>query len=83
MLGQSRLHDGVLVRGVVVGNQVQRPVLGRLEINLAQELQPLGVAMALLAPGDDLPVQYIERGKLRGRAVALVVVRHGGRAALL
>ena len=74
MLGQPCLHDWMLVRGVVVGDQVQRFVLGRLAIDLAQELQPLGVTMALLALSDDLTVQHVERGEQRGRAVALVVV---------
>src|SRR5690606_20546275 len=49
MLGQPLLHGGMFVRRIVVGNQMQRLVLGRLAINLAQELQPLGMRMALLA----------------------------------
>jgi len=36
VLGQPLLHRRVLVGGVVVGNQVQRPVLGRLAIDLAR-----------------------------------------------
>ena len=49
------LHRRMLVRGVVVGDQMQRLVLGRLAVDLAQELQPLGVGVALLALADDLP----------------------------
>ena len=83
MLVQPVLHDRVLVRRVVIGNQVQRFVLGRLALDLLEKLQPLGVAVTLLTLRDDLAVQYIERGKQRGRAVSLVVVGHGGRAPLL
>ena len=81
--GQPLLHHRVLVRGVVVGDQVQRLVLGRLAVDLAQELQPLDVGVVLLALPDDTTVQHIERGKQRGRAIALVVVRHRARSALL
>ena len=49
MFVKPRLHRAVLVRGVVVGDQVQCLVLGRLPINLAQELEPLDVRMPLLA----------------------------------
>jgi len=72
MLGQPLLHDGMFVRGVVVGDQMQRLVLGRLALDLAQELEPLGMTVALLALGDDLAIQHVERGKQRGRAVPLV-----------
>jgi hypothetical protein len=49
MLVQPRLHSGVLMGGVIVGNQVQRLALGGLAINLAQQLQPFDVRVALLA----------------------------------
>ena len=49
MLVQPRLHSGVLVSGVIVGNQVERLALGGLAINLAQQLQPYDVRVALLA----------------------------------
>jgi hypothetical protein len=39
--------------------------------------------VALLALADDLGIEHVERGEQRGRAIALVVVRHGGRTALL
>ena len=41
------------------------------------------MAVALLALGDDLSVEHVECGKQRGRAIALVVVRHGGCAPFL
>ncbi len=63
MLGQPRLHDGVLVSGVVVADEVQRLALGRFAVDLLEEAQPLGVAMAVLALGNDFSVEYIECGE--------------------
>ncbi len=48
-----------------------------------RKLKPLGVAVALLALGDDLTVEYVERSKQGRRSIAFVVMRHGGRTALL
>jgi hypothetical protein len=62
---------------------MQRLVLGRGAVDLAQELQPFRVTMARLALGDDLAVEHVERGEQRGRAVALVVMGHGRRPAFL
>jgi hypothetical protein len=41
MLDQPSLYGRMLVRGVVVRDQMKRLVLGRFAIDLAQELQPL------------------------------------------
>ncbi len=83
MLGKPLLHSGVFVRGVVIGNQMQRFILGRLSVDGTQEFQPLRVTMPLLALRDDLTVQHVQSGEQCGRTVALVVVRHGGRTPLL
>ncbi|MNR52940.1 hypothetical protein D3C85_1728680 [compost metagenome] len=53
----------MLVRGVVVGDQMQCLVLGRLAVDLFQELQPLGVGMSLLTLADDLSIEHVERGE--------------------
>jgi len=45
VLGQPLLHDRMLVRRIVVGDEVQRLVLGRLAVDLAQELQPFSVGV--------------------------------------
>ena len=62
---------------------MQRPVFRRLAVDLPEELQPLDVRVSRLALTHDFAVEEVERGEQRGRAVALVVVRHGGRAPLL
>jgi hypothetical protein len=83
VLGQPVLHIGMLVRGVVVGDQVQRLVLGRFAVDLFQELQPLGVGVPLLALANDLAIEHVEGGEQRGGAVALVIVGHRLRPSLL
>jgi hypothetical protein len=79
MLVQSRLHVGVLVRRVVVADEVQHFALGRLAIDLTQKAQPLGMAAALLALRDDFPIEDVEGGKQRGRAIALIACSGGER----
>lgn len=71
------------MRSVVVGDQVQCLVLGCFAVDLTQELQPLDVGVPLQAPTNDLSVQDVQRCKQRGRAMALVVVRHGLRTPFL
>lgn len=43
-----RWDDGMLVRRVVVGDQVQRLFLRRFAVDFLQELQPLDVGVPLL-----------------------------------
>ena len=81
--GKPPLYGRMLVGGIVVGDQMQCLGRGRLPLGLPQELQPLEVAMPLLTLGDDLTVEDVERREQRGRAVALVVMRHRRRTALL
>ena len=58
--------------GAVVDDQVQRFVLGRFAVDLAQELQPFGVGVALLAWVDDSAVAHVgcSLGAPRDRAAA-------------
>ena len=74
---------GMLVGGVVVGDQVHVEVLRRLGIDAAQELEPFLVAMSLHALADHPAGGDIERGEQRGCAMALVVMRHGAAPAFL
>ena len=53
MLLQPCLHDGMLVGGIAVADQMQFLFLRRFSINLAQEVQPLGMAMRLRVARDD------------------------------
>ena len=74
MLIQPFPDCGMLVCRIVIADQVQLLVLRCLTINLAQELQPLNVAVPLLALPDHCPVQHIECGKQSGCAMTLVIM---------
>ena len=49
VLGDPRLDLRMLVGRVVVADQMQRLALRRFTVDLAQEVEPLDMAMALLA----------------------------------
>jgi len=49
----------VLLGSVIVGDQMQLFLRGRLTLDPAQELQPLDVAVTLPALGDDL-AEYVQ-----------------------
>ena len=66
--GQPLLDLRMLVRGVVVADQMKGLVLRRFPVDLAQEIKPLAMTMALLAARDDRAVEGIHRGKQGGGA---------------
>ncbi len=76
VLGQPCFHLGVLVGCIVVSDQMQLLVLGRVAIDLAQEAQPLLVTMSRLALANDTPIERVHRGKQRRHTMTLVVVGH-------
>src|SRR6267142_5599402 len=67
---------GMLMRGVVVDDQVQLALGWGFAVDLVEEADELLMAMAAHALADDLALQDVERGKQRRRAVALVVMGH-------
>lgn len=73
---------GVLVGCVVVTHQMQCLLPGRFPVDLLQEIEPLDVAMTLLAGSDDLAIQGAQGSEQRGRAMALIVMGHGRGPAL-
>jgi len=66
---------GMLVRGIVIDDQMNLEILGHRGLDVAQELQKLLVAMPALALGEDLPRRDVQRREQRGRPVSEVVVR--------
>ena len=83
MASEPALDLGMLVGGVVVHDHVDL-LFGRDDaVDDAQKLQPLLVAVPVVAHGDHFALQRIESSEQRCRAVALVVVGHGATAALL
>src|ERR1700741_593665 len=69
-------RGGMLVGGVVVQDRVDRLAGGDLALDGVEEADELLMPMALHVAADDGSVEHVERGEQRGRAVALVVVRH-------
>src|SRR5262249_48704135 len=67
---------GMPVRGIVVDDRVDRLSLGNVRVNLIEEADEFLMPMALHVAADYGAVENIERGEQRGRAVALVIVRH-------
>ena len=83
MFLEPGFNGGMLVRSIVVADEVQVFVFRCFPVDLAQELQPFGVAMTLLALTDHGDVEGIERGKERRRAMTFVVMGHRRGASLL
>ena len=66
MLLQPLLDLRMLVRRVVVADQMQCLVLGRLAVDLAQEVEPFDMAVTLGTAGDHRTVQCAHRREQRG-----------------
>ena len=60
VLGQPLLDVWMFVRGVVACDQMKRLALWCLAVHLPKKLQPLNVAMTLLALRDDLTIEDME-----------------------
>ena len=76
-------HGGVRVRGVIVQDQMQLERGRRLRIDLLEKLATLVVPMARQAVTDHVPIKQAQRRKQGGRAVALIIVRHGAAPTVL
>ena len=90
MEGEARMaveplaHLGMLVGGVVVEDHVDRLAGGHLALRsaLRKRMNSWWRWRCMLRPMT-VPVEHVEGGKQRGRAVPLVVVGHGAGAPLL
>src|SRR5215210_3530223 len=83
MLGQPGLHVGMVVGAVVVEHEVNVETLGHLAVDDLEKEEEFLVAVAGQAQPGDLAGGGVEGGEESGGAVALVVVGHGARPALL
>ena len=83
MACQPLLHLRMLVRGVVVGDQVQFFAGRRQLVDHAEKLQPLLMTMPVVAHADHGAIQRVHGREQRGGSVSLVVVGHGSAAPLL
>src|SRR5215467_2219134 len=72
---QPGFHARMLVRAVVIDDEMDLQASRDLGLDLAQEGQELLMPMTRLAVGEYVAAEDIERREQRGRAMALVVVR--------
>ena len=70
-------HFGGLWGGVVVEGDVDGRADRHLGLDGVEEADKLLVAVPRHVLADDAAVEHVEGGKQRGRAVPLIVVRHG------
>ena len=80
---QPGFHARVFVGCVVVDDEMQVELRRGLGVDLAKEPDELLMPVAWHAVTDDFAVKHAQGSKQRGRAVALVVVRHRAAAPLL
>jgi hypothetical protein len=78
---QPAPHPSVAVGAVVVEDQVQDLVAGKLVVESPQELQELLMTVAGVALANDPALHNMQRGEQRGDAVPLIVVGVGAAAA--
>ena len=83
MSGQPLLHFWMFVGGVIVDDEVQIFLLRGNLIDHAQELQPLLMAVPVVAHADDRPVGDVKGGEQSRGPVPFVVVGHGLATTLL
>ena len=57
------LNLGMLVRAIVVDNQVQVQAFRNVSVDLSEELEKLLMPVTVKARADDPAVEHIERGK--------------------
>ena len=71
---QPNLHLRVLVRAIVVRDDVHREILRDLAVDLLEEPQPLQMGVLALGAVDQLALQVAEGGEQADRTVPVVVV---------
>jgi len=74
---------GLLVRSIVIHDQVQGDGARKFLVETPQKAQELLMPMALKALPDDAPLQHFQGGEQGGGAVALIVMPHRTAASLL
>ena len=69
------LHFWMLVRGVVVDDQMQLEMLGRFAIDLLEKLQPFPMQVLALDGTDQASLKIIQRSEQGDGAMADIIVR--------
>ncbi len=79
MAFQPRLDARMLVRPVVVDDQMQVQIQWCLDVDQLQEADEFLMPMPRHAIANDRPIQHVQRSEPGRRAIAFVVVRLPGR----
>ena len=74
---------GMLMRGVIVDDQVHLAPDRGFAVDLVEEADELLMPVAAHALADDLAVEDVERGEQSGRAVPLIIMSRRAAAAAL
>ncbi|VVQ28128.1 hypothetical protein PS943_00721 [Pseudomonas fluorescens] len=75
VLLKPRLHFWMLVRGIVVDDQMQLKMLGRFSIDLLEKLQPFLMPVLALDGADQASLKVIQSGERGDGAMADIIVR--------
>ena len=75
VLREPRLDRRMFMSAIVIENEMDVAPTRGLPINGVQEHNELGVGVARLTALDHMPFEDIQRGKERGGAVPLVIMR--------
>ena len=65
----------MLVRGIVIDDQMQLKILGRFAIDLFEKFQPLLMPVLALDATDQVPLKIVQRSEQGDRAMANIIVR--------
>ena len=77
VLGEPSLYFVMLVRRVIVGDQMDVEIGGGLAVDGLEEVKPLLMAVALGDAGDELAIEIVQGGEQGERTVANIVVGLG------
>lgn len=78
VLLKPRLHYWMLVRGIIVHNQMPLKMLGRFSIDLLEKLQPFLMPVLALDGTDKASLKIIHRSEQSDGAMADIIVRLRG-----
>lgn len=75
MFFQPCLHFWMLVRGVVIDDQMQLKMFGRFSIDLLEKFQPFLMPVLALNGADQASLEIIQRSEQGDGAMADIIVR--------
>ena len=77
MFAQPLFDIGMIMRTIVIQDQVKVHSLGGLTIYLSQKFQEFHISMSWVTGADYFSIQDMESRKQTGRPIALIIMGHG------